>query len=200
MKMKSLVFGAFLAAAVALAPVTGFAQAAAKTNEAAAAPATGKGLKGFPIGVVDMGRVLATSEASKDIRSQSEAKIKSIEASLKEQEKKLRAEEESLIKQKATLKPEEFKAKAEDFRKKLIEAQKSALENRNMIEKSVDAAVKNLEKQAGEIVAQEANKHGFAIVLSREGIVLAEKSLDITDEVLKQLNAKVTKVPVKWTK
>jgi len=53
-----------------------------------------------------------------------------------------------------------------------------------------------LRKSIAEAAAEASDEKGYDIVLTREGVMIAEKSLDITEDVLKKLDAKVTNIPL----
>jgi outer membrane protein len=151
----------------------------------------------LPIGVVDMSRVMSQSNPAKELKKQIDARAKSIQANVKSQRNTFASQQQDILKQKPTLSQEEFASKAKAFDEKIAKASKTADENAMAFEKSVRVATNELEKRIGNIVAEIANKKGFLVVLSREGTVLADKSLDITDEVIEQTNAKVSTVSLK---
>jgi Skp family chaperone for outer membrane proteins len=47
------------------------------------------------------------------------------------------------------------------------------------------------------IVAEIADEKKFDVVLNRQNVVIADKGLDITPQVLEKLNATLTEVPLK---
>ena len=151
----------------------------------------------LPIGVVDMSRVMNESNPAKELKKQIDTRAKSIQSNVKSQRNSFALQQQEILKQKSSLSQQEFANKAKAFDEKIAKASKTADENAMAFEKSVRTATNELEKRIGNIVAEIANKKGFLVVLSREGTVLADKSLDITDEVIAQTNAKVSTVSLK---
>ncbi len=158
---------------------------------------TGEEIK---IGVVDIPMILRKSLAAKDIRSQLEAKSKEYEKKIGSKEKELRSEEKKLLGKKDSMKEAEFKTKGKAFQKEIVDAQKTVMSYKKTLDVSVNNSMQELRNKIARVVAETAKKKGVNIVLSQDGVVLAEKSLDMTEEIISSLNKSVKKMPVKWQK
>ena len=153
----------------------------------------------FPIAVVDMNKVMQVSEAAKDARDQLEAKRKSYQDQIATQESALRSTEQELAKQKASMSEADFNKKREEFESKIVEAQKLVQEHKKSLDTGFNNSLATLQGEVATIVGDIAKERKFLMVMSNDGVVLAERSLDITDEVLTRLNKKIKKLPVDWT-
>ncbi len=168
---------------------------AAAAVHAADAPAPAQML---PIAVVDMTRIMQVSEAAKNIQSQLETKRKEYQEKIAVQENTLRSAEQELIKQKSSLSEEEFGKKRTEFEGKIVVAQKQVQEHKRSLEFGFNGGVGKIQNEVASIVGDIAKERKFMMVLSNDAVVLAERSLDITDEVIKKLNDKLKKVPLDW--
>lgn len=178
--------------------VAGFAALLMPAAPALAAdPVAAPGLAG--IAVVDMNKVLQVSEAAKDARNQLEAKRKEYQDQITSQETSLRSSEQELIKNKSSLSEEEFNKKRAALEEKIVSAQKLVQEHKKSLDTGFNNSLNALQNEIAGIVGDIAKERKLSLVLSNEGIILGERSLDITDEVLSRLNKKITKLPVNWT-
>jgi outer membrane protein len=150
------------------------------------------------IAVVDFQRILTESKAGQGLQKQLDAQQKAYQDEVAQQEKTLRATQEQLSKEPDSAKSSsEFIQKKADFEKKVFDAQQATKNKREALEKTANAAINDLRGQAGQVVGAMAEKEKYGLVLNRSTVLMAEKSLDITDAVLKQLDAKVTKIDLK---
>lgn len=186
-----------LGAALLLAPQAFAADAKpaapAKATTAAAAPA----IKG--VGVVDVVVLMRNSSAAKSIEKQLVEKRKVYRDQIAAQEKKLRATEETLIKERASLKPAEFETKRKAFEKSLRDLQQSAQKKHFALEQAASKAVNTLQGEITKIVAEQANAKKLQLVMTRESLIVVEKSLDITASVMAELNKRLPDVKITVT-
>jgi outer membrane protein len=150
------------------------------------------------IAVVDFQRILTESKAGQGLQKQLEAVQKSFQEDMKKQDDALKATQNQLSKeQEAAKSSSEYIQKKADFEKKVAEARQGVAKKKEAIEKGANAAVNQLRTEATKVVYDIAQKQSYGIVLNRATVILAEQTMDITDSVLKALDAKVTKIDVK---
>jgi outer membrane protein len=193
----SKVFALALLLSLAIAPVAHAAdekpaaKAAAKPA-AAAAPVDHMG----KIAVVDTQFLVSNSKAGKSIRAQLDKQRNSYKGQIEKQEADLRAQEKKLAEQQGKLTKEQFMAERKKFQEKVIAAQKNVQQRRVAFDKAYATAMGKLREQVVKIVADLSGKRGVSLVMARQDLVLVDARLDMTNDVLKALDAKVSSIPV----
>lgn len=179
--MKKIFATIALAAALLVMPVAAHAQDKALT-----------------FGVIDMSRVMKETDAAKGILSAFEGKRSEYEKQIQKEGDSLAQLEKDIIAKKSKLSEEEFNKARKEFEEKLVNAQKMVQERKKTLDKGMTDGVNKLRAEAAKITADVAKERGYSAVLTQEAVVLAEPTLDVTDEVVKRLNAKVKKIDIKW--
>lgn len=192
--MSTLSLKRIIASVAVVAGVVFMLASPVKAADTAAAAAST-----FPIAVVDMNKVLQVSDAAKNARDQLEAKRKEYQDQISAKESALRSTEQELIKQKPSMSEADFNKKREEFEGKVVEAQKLVQEHKKSLDVGFNNSLSTLQNEVAAIVGDIAKERKFLMVMSNDGVVLAERSLDITDEVLTRLNKKIKKLPVDWS-
>lgn len=162
----------------------------AEDKAAAAIPAATK------IAVVDLQMLVSESKAGKSIRSQLEAQRNTYRGQIEKQEAELSTMEKDLVAQQAKVSKEEFMKKRKAFQDKVVAAQRSVQERRGAFDRAYTKAMETLREHVVKIVAQFATKQKIGLVLDRQQVVLVEADMDLSKDVLKALDAKVTSIPV----
>lgn len=140
--------------------------------------------------VVDVPSVLGRASAATDIQKQLEGQRKSYQSQIAAQEEKLQAARDELDRQRGVLSQEAFEKKQKEFRSNLASAQKSVQEKKAALESVFNGSMGEIRKAVINVVAQIAKERKANLVLANQQVVLVEKSMDITDEVLDRLNQK----------
>ncbi|MGD9650641.1 MAG: OmpH family outer membrane protein [Dongiaceae bacterium] len=165
---------------------------------AAETPATATA-KPMSMAVLDVQQIQRDSKAGKNIQGQVEKLLKSFQDEFAKQEEKLHAEDQELTKLRSTLSPEEFGKRQAAFQEKVIKAQRAAQKKRRQLEEGINTARQQLENSIVEVVGKIAEQRNLTVVLARNQVFLAQKSIDITKEVVAGVDAKVQSIPVKIT-
>lgn len=150
------------------------------------------------LGVIDINKVLQTSDAAKGIFSDLEGKRKEFQAQITKEEDSLRASGQEFEKQKSTLTKEQLDAKRKEIDERLYNGQKMVQERKAMLDHAFSETMGKLRTETTKIVAEIAKARGFSAVLTQDAVMLSVPEMDLTSEVIKQLNEKVKKVPVEW--
>lgn len=151
------------------------------------------------LGVVDMSKLMESTEAAKGIFNELEGKRKEFQTQIAQEEESLRTAEKEIVKKKDTLSKIEFDAKRKEFEDKVAEAQKMVQERKKTLDQGYISSVQSLKLEAAKIVADIAREKGLSAVLTQDAVILAEPEMDITQQVIAQMNAKVKKIPVDWS-
>lgn len=149
------------------------------------------------IAIVDYEKILAESKAGVSLQKQITAKREAFSKEFAEKDKGLKKAQGEVIASKDKLSAEEFNKKRKAFDTQVGEV-KSLFEKRsNSLRQGVDKSMAELRKSIMEAAAKVADEKGFDLVLSRDAVVIAEKDLDITPEVLKALDEKLPTLSLK---
>lgn len=164
-----------------------------------ASPATAQDNEPLPpavVAVLDYQHVLRESAAAKDIRRQIEVYRKRYQSEIKQEEEKLRAEEASLKQQRTVLSPQAFEERRNAFEKKVIEVQKKVQLRTRALDTAFNEAIDELQKVMVPIVTEMTRTRKFNIVVDSSQVMIAAERLNITDEVIEQLNRKLKTIKV----
>ncbi|NCO03271.1 MAG: OmpH family outer membrane protein [Alphaproteobacteria bacterium] len=148
------------------------------------------------IAIVDVDQLLSESEAGKSVQSQHTKKREGFQKEFTALENKLMESQKALVNEKDKLSPEEFAKKREALQKELQETGRLFQKRRNALDKGLADAFKTLRKIIIQTTAEVSEEKKFDIVVTRESVVIVDKKMDITDEVLARMNQKVTSIPL----
>ncbi len=149
------------------------------------------------LAVVDMQQVLTESDAAKSILAQLKDQRAAIEKEIKGMEEALKKDEQALIKKKETAKPDEFAAARKEFEKKLIDSRGKVHKRRAAADDAFNKAIGELRQNIMTVVTDIAAAQKIQLVITKQNVVIGDKSLEITDQVMKALNAKIKTIKVK---
>ena len=142
------------------------------------------------IGLVDLFRAVNESDQGKRAKSELEAIIKGKQESLEEKGKAIEKLKGELDKQAGVLSAEAKKGKEEEMERLTREYQRTVADSQNDIRKKEGELTGRIVKDLRDIVLSIAQEDKYTLILEKaEGLVLfADKSLDITDSVIKRFD------------
>lgn len=164
-------------------------------NHSAMAQAMPK-LEPVPVAVIDFRGVLSGSEAAKGIRKTVDTRREEFRAQFAQIEKQLREEQQALAQQRPVITAEAFEQRARELQNRVRQAQLEAQAGNQQLKRALDKAMDQVQKELFRVVAELAEEAGVGVVLFRRSIVIAVKKLEISQEALKRLNAKISEVNV----
>lgn len=176
--------------------VAGFAPVAGAADTKKPAPAVAEKSAMGSIAVVDLQYLVSNSKAGGSIRNQLDKQRDTYRVQIEKQENELRKAEKELAEQQTKLSKDEFMKKGKAFQEKVIGAQRKVQERRVAFDKAYAEAMEKLREHIVKIVADMAGKHNISLVLNRQEVVLVDAKMDLTKDILKALDAKVTSIPV----
>lgn len=147
--------------------------------------------------VVDIQRIMRDSLAAKDLKSQLESRRNQYQSEIKSKEDKLKKEEEDLAKQKNVLAKDALAAKQKAFVNDINAVRKDVQDKRVKLDTAYKAALNDIQDAVQSIINDLAKEKGFNLAIPTSQLVFAHKDFDISDEVLKRLDAKLPKVSLK---
>lgn len=148
----------------------------------------------FKLGVLDFNRVWLEAKAPVQIRKDIQEKRKKYQLEIIRMEEKLRREENDLQDQHEKLSADEYNEKRKKFEAEVLRVQRQVKLHKGQLEKVYNDAMQRVSKKLTKIVQQVAQEKGFLLILSRTQVAFSENKLDITEEVLAELDKTVPQV------
>ena len=147
--------------------------------------------------VIRMDAVQNDAAALKNLRSQKESYEKKLRDELTKEQKALEKEKAEIEKSQGVLSPDALQRRVVDYQKRVTALQRSLAERAQSIEESYQKALNELQtKHLDPVIEGVIAKKNLSLVIdgrfARTGAKI--ENLDITDEVVKALNKKVSSV------
>ena len=143
---------------------------------------------------VDFKFILNESTAGKKAQNFLKNKLENGLKNLKEKEKKIQEEEIKIIEQKKIISPEEYKKKVSELRKKVSKLRKERATMLETVAKQRSEARNTLLKNLNPIIRDYMKAKKIRIVIDKKSILLADENLDITNEIIVELNKKLKSI------
>lgn len=150
-------------------------------------------------GIVDMNKVMQTTEAAKDIFSQMEVRRKQYQTDISKEETALRAAEQDILKQRESLSKEAFEKKRKEFEEKVVNGQKFVQDRKRILDQAFSKSMGTLRNEAIKVVADIAETRKYSAVFTQDAVMISAPGLDMTGTVIEQLNKNVKKIPIDWS-
>lgn len=167
-----------------------------------AAAATGavtsqEGARAINIAVVDIEAILSASKAAKSIKSQVEEKRKGFIAEVEKAEKSLRESQKAIEKESKTLSKEDLMKKAQAFEKNRLAIRKDIQGKKSKLDQAYTESMTSLTKAIYDVCQKIADQKKIDLVITRQNIIVGSMALDITGEVMKNLDEALPKLELK---
>src|SRR5215475_16082763 len=144
------------------------------------------------IAVVDMQRALNECDAGKKAKDQVKAKFEKAQDQLKRQRDELDKAREEFDKKALVLKEDQRRDLEKDLEVKTLDFKRRYEDFQRDLKRTDAELTSGIVEQIYGIVAQMAKEKGYTVVMetSAGGLVYADPSVDVTDEVIKRHNAR----------
>ena len=150
------------------------------------------------VAVVNIQEIMRDSTAAKSVKDQLESKQKMFQSEMTKKEQELQKEDQELGKQRGVLSQDAFDKKVKEFRSRADAAQKDVQGKRAQIENAFSSSLGEIQKSVTDIVAKIAKDKGYILVVPSSQALYFDSKLDITKDVLSQLNSSLPKVTVNF--
>lgn len=148
------------------------------------------------IGIIDTRKIVEESSAGKNLAEQLKKRQDALQKEASDFEKKLKEEEQSIISKRKTMKPEEFDAKKKAFEQEFMKSRQTILTKSGELDTLRKSALAVLQKNLAKASADVADEKKLQLIVDRQFVILAQEDMDITDEVMKKLDATVKTIPL----
>lgn len=139
------------------------------------------------IGVIDLDNTLSQTPAGKRANTAFEKTRKAKQSELDKKQEELKKADADLDKQKAVLKPEAYAQKRQELEKKFVELQQVYVKLERDLAAERTKLIQDLLKQASPKIEALAKAEGVNIIVDREAVVWADKSVDLTAKLNEQM-------------
>ena len=143
---------------------------------------------------LDFKMILNNSIAGKKAQDSLQKKLKDGIDSINAKERSLQEEEKKIIQQKKVISQEEYVKKVNALRKKVSSLQS---ERNNLLEKMSKNKLKarnELLKNLNPLIEDYMQEKKIRLVIDKKNIILSDEKLDITNDIMKALNAKIKSI------
>lgn len=142
------------------------------------------------IGVVDMQKVLSQSEPGQQALKKLKEKTKDIRDDIEKQKKELTTLREELQKQSLVLSQEAKQDKELEFRKKVRDYQDTVQAYQRKLKLEEQKLSQPIITLLAEIIKDYAQKHNYTAIwdMRASGLLFATEKVDITNEIMAELN------------
>ena len=145
---------------------------------------------------LDFKFVLNESEAGKKAQNQLQSNLKSGLKEIKNEEKIIQDEEKKLISQKKIISQEEYKKKVNELRQKVSKLQKKRDKLLSSVAEQRAKARTELLKNLNPVVKEYMIENKIRMVIDKEELILADEKLDITKDIINNLNKKIKTIKI----
>ncbi len=150
------------------------------------------------VAVINIQDIMRDSLAAKSVKKKLEAKQKSFQNEMTQRENALKKQENGIASQRGKLSPAEFEKKVKGFQQSAVKAQREVSTKKAKLDKAFADSLASIQNTVVSITKSIAKQRGLKVVMPTSQLLYADPSLDITKEVLGQLNKKLPSVQVKF--
>ena len=148
------------------------------------------------VGIIGVPEVMHASTSAQQVeRVIGERRTKLNEDAQKEQAS-WRDMQQSLATHRSTMSPEQIRGKERELQERITNAQRQFRDRNRIIQEAAQVALNQIQSALIAVIRQVAESHDMNLVLHRQQVALNVAELDITDQVVAQLNAILPSVTI----
>ena len=140
------------------------------------------------IGVVDLQRVMETSDAGKSAQAQIKQQKEKMETDLKAKGTEIEQIRQRLEREAMVMSKESREEKEREARIKLNDFKTLQKKYRNELQQLEKKLVSQLQDDTIALVNEIGKKEGYLLIITRVGVLYSPNTIDITDQLIKRLN------------
>lgn len=142
-----------------------------------------------PFLILEQDRLLSGSAFGQEIIALNEAEAQQLRQEGEILDRQFEAEERDLTERRATMDPEAFRELADAFDEKVVATRLAQDEKAQALAERSDQRRREFFRQVGPILLDVLEATGAAAVIEQRGVLVSKQDLNITDEVIKRLDA-----------
>ncbi len=152
---------------------------------------------GQNIAYANLDLVIQNSNVGKKIISYFENKNQKMIKEIKDKENIIREKEKSLISQKNILQSDEYTKKVDLIKNEISEFNKSSSEKLKKLNSEKESVSKLFLIEVNKVLKEYAEANNIDIILSSNQMLIGKSNLDLTENILKNVNKKINKFEIK---
>jgi len=144
------------------------------------------------VGVIDLIKVIDLSEPGKKAKTELESKLTTAETAVKKKQEEILKMKEDIEKQAPMLSATALAEKKRQYEDELLELQRMAEDYDYQLQNQYYELTAIIFTQLSEVIEDLGKSGGYTLILEKNGasVIYFPESVDITDEVIKELNNK----------
>ena len=146
---------------------------------------------------LDVNYLLSQSEVGKYINSNLKKISDENNKEFKKIEDEMKSDEEKLLTQQNILKKEDYDNKLSDLKKKFNSYQEKKKIKNSELNSLRNNAGNIILKNINEILSEYSINNSISLIVQKNSIIIGKTELDVTNDILKLLNKKITKLELK---
>ncbi len=150
------------------------------------------------IGVLDVEKIVKESSAMRDIQKKISNKQDEYQKEVTKKQDELESEQKRIEGKRNVLSKEAFEKETKAFEKKIDDLKTFVDKKQNSLKKASMDSMGKVNDKIKDIIADIAKEKDFEVIIPSSQTLYYKDALDISDEVLKKLNKKITKADVKF--
>ncbi len=149
------------------------------------------------IAIVEMDTLLRDSLVGKSLQTQLSTIEKNNKKFIEKNKKELNLKKNKINAQKNILSPEEFNKKIVELNKEFESFKINVKKKIQSSQSKRDIAMKKILEKLNLILSEYSNKNKITFIIDQNNIIIGRTDLNITSEILKLLDQKLTKISLK---
>jgi outer membrane protein len=145
------------------------------------------------IGTVDVQRIMGTSEQGKAAKAQIKAQSDKMTVALKEKGAEIEELKKQIERESMVMSKEKREEKEREFRIKLNDLKSLEKRYRGELQAMEKQLAGEMRKSVFKLVEEIGKKEGYLLIINDFNIMYSPASIDITDKIIKELNARYKK-------
>ncbi|CAH2030520.1 OmpH family outer membrane protein [Trichlorobacter ammonificans] len=143
------------------------------------------------VGYIDMQRALNLSDAGVQAKNQLQEKLKGYQAQINAKQEELQKLKTDMEKQSMTLNEAARAAREKDYQQKLKDFQRFTKDAEEDMQARDGELTKKILETLEKLISEYGKKNGYTIIFDARGagLLYADQKADLTDAILKELNA-----------
>jgi len=150
------------------------------------------------IGIIDVEKIVKESSAMRDIQAKVSKKQDEYQKEVTKKQNELEAEQKRIEGKKNVLSKEAMEKEGKAFDKKVDDLKTFVDKKQNSLKKASLDSMSKVNDKIKDIIADLSKEKELDVIMPSAQTLYFKDDLDVTDEVLKRLNKKITKVDVKF--
>ncbi len=139
--------------------------------------------------VLEQDRVFKNSAFGKEVIALNEAEDSELRTEGQRLDRQFEQEEQALTEQRVQLTPEEFRVLADAFDEKVVATRRAQEERGTALVQRAERRQREFLRRIGPILLEILEETGASAVIEQRGLLISKQDLNITDEVIKRLDA-----------